>query len=378
MALSSAFGQGAQAGSQAVTRGIGLRQSEQQIQQKKQEAVLSSFNDTLEQAVTTAKTIRENATQRQMAGEQVDMGKVNQLIDTIKNQTVRSATALRGGGLPVDPDLTSQQFEAIKSAPTSQQQAQVAGQTEAVKQEAVAQATGETESYFDPRVGGLVGVRVNDQQAVDDIIAAGGFPSTGESVVDDPSKLSASERKAQTEANEALGAVQTGASAIKSLTDVPGAAGVPGMITEIAGGFMGSIGLTDVEKSISNFFSGADPEEVKAARSKFITFQGSMARSILQDSRISDYERRILNQAMGATGPTASPKALIGSYKNILATATTVSRRKNLEANKDILDLDTDAGINSLGQQLVNSGLTNEDAVDFIKKIMQIESITQP
>jgi len=192
MALSSAFGQGAQAGSQAVTRGIGLRQSEQQIQQKKQEAMLSSFNDMREQALTTAKTIRENATQRQMAGEQVDMGKVNQLIDTIKNKAVLSATALRGGGLPVDPDLTSQQFEAIKSAPTAQQQAQVAGQTEAIKQAKVAEATGETATFYDPETDSFEEIRVSDKALIDKAIQDGKFKMPAELSAGDTTRLTKS------------------------------------------------------------------------------------------------------------------------------------------------------------------------------------------
>lgn len=368
MPLGSAFGTGFQAGSQAVSSGLALKQKEEELKAKKQQqrvkdyqARVKAASEQLDKAVKGAYATSPNPEE--------DIAKIK-----ASSEGIIKRLGTEGQLLGNDPEILQRTLTNIFSQPSpaqlAEQEAQKAGTIETEK----GKAKGDLTTFVD-KAGTFHSVRSTDKEAIDDAIKEGWVKMPATFVSDKPPKVTGRDIE---EAGAAVAAMQGGAAAIKALHDVPGAVGLPGAITDNIGGFFGSIGMKTAEKAISHIFSGDDPEKVKAARSKFITFQGSMARAILNDTRISDYERKILNDAIGATGPNASSTALIGAYKGVLAASTTLARRKQLEAGKDILDLNKPEDINSLGQQLVNAGLTNKDAVDVLKQIKDIEAIHTP
>jgi hypothetical protein len=362
MALGTAFSSGFGTGGQVATNIGNLQQRKQEFEQTKRNQFLTDYQ----------KRVAEAAKQIDTAVKGIYTSSPNPEEDIQKlkagSQPIVQGLLKAGQLLGTDPAIVQQTFENVFAQPSPTKIAEQAAEGKGLEAEAIAEETGKLKTFIDPK-GVFHSIRATNNEAIDTALNAGW--------VEAPVRFEGKEKitKAKVASGEALGAVQTGAAAIKALRDVPGAVGLPGAITENIGGFFGSIGLKSTESAISNFFSGEDPEKVKAARSKFITFQGSMARAILNDTRISDFERRILNEAIGATGPTASDTALIGAYKNILATSTTLARRKQGEAGENVLDLTSPDEINILGKQLVNAGLTNEDAVDVIKQILDIEAI---
>lgn len=364
MALGNAFSSGFSAGNQAVTNIMDLKQRGEVLDLEKKTKFLAQYQTN----VSTAAKELSKAVQGIYATSKTPEEDIQKLRQS--SQPIIGSLLKTGEMLNQDPRIVQQTFNNVFAQPSPQKLAEQEAQKQSVIKQAETKATGKTRNFV---LGDqVVNVDATDSEAIEKLRNKGAF-EVGLSV--QAGKLSDVATKEDVAAGDAIGSVQSGAAAIKALRDVPGAVGVPGMITENIGGFLGSIGLEGAEKAVSNIFSGDDPDKVKAARSKFITFQGSMARAILNDTRISDYERRILNEAIGATGPTASEAQLIGSYKQILAASTTLARRKQAEAGQQVLDLSTDEGINSLGQQLVNAGLTNEDAVDVIKQIIDIESV---
>lgn len=364
MPLGNAFSSGVQAGAGVVTNIFDLKQRGAALDQEKQTKFIQQYNTNL----TTATSEFDKAIKGIYATSQNPQEDIQKLREASK--PIIGGLMRTGEMLGQDTRITQQMFDNVFAQPSPEQLAEAEAKKQGAITEAKTKATGKTRNFV---LGDKIyNVDATDKEGIENLRNQGAF-EIGLGV--QATSLSDITPKQVSDAGDAISDVQSGAAAIKALRDVPGAVGVPGMITENVGGFLGSIGLSGAERLVSNAISGNDPEKVKAARSKFITFQGSMARAILNDTRISDYERRILNEAIGATGPTASANQLIGSYKQILAASTTLARRKQAEAGQQVLDLSTDEGINSLGKQLVNAGLTNEDAIDVIKQILDIEAI---
>ncbi len=367
MALGTAFGQGFESGSAAVSRGLQLKQQEIEAEEAKRVQTIKEHQGRIK---TTAELVDKIVKDTYISNPD-DPSKIELIKkDPAIQQQIKLLTTM-DQALGRDPNGTKMIFDRILSQPSPAKTAEQKGREAAIKTTATDEAKGELTTFQAPD-DTFVTIRSTDKKKIDEALNKGFVEMPASIVSEKAIKITGKDVE---QAGDALGAVQSGAAAIKALRDVPGAVGVPGAITDNVGGFLGSIGMKRAESAISNIFSGDDPEKVKAARSKFITFQGSMAKAILNDSRISDYERKILNDAIGATGLNASDTALIGAYKQVLAASTALARRKQKEAGKDALNLNSDKDINELGKQLVNAGLTNADAVDVIKQIISIEAI---
>lgn len=321
MALGQAFTSGVQTGSQAVARGQQTGLMRQQENRAKQKQMLEAFGSTLKDSVTSASQIVENANTRRAAGEDVNMEAVAQAVDQLKNSTARSAQMLSQAGLPVNPESVIQQFEAIKTQPTVQQEQQVKAQGEGQVAAEKAEQTGETETWYDPQTDSFREVRTTDQQGIDQAINKGMFKlpaelqtaGTGELTKSGMNKIKVDQMEAETAVKQNVANIQPIVDMIASDEFVGGTSGqvVQGVNSAVAQyrqltgqdsviGPGGEIDESEIEMSeeTTNRFRRA-AQTGDRIDSAILELAFLRAKSLNPDGKISDADVRAAEKILG-------------------------------------------------------------------------------
>lgn len=190
MALSNAFSSGF---GNPVAAGLQLRQQREQTDLARTKQLLDTYGDARERAVKTANTIMENALIKRENNPDYDMGPALQAVEQIKSSQVRTAQALAGAGMPIDPNVEAQRFDMIKTQPTIGEKQQVEAAGEGRKAAAKEAQTGETKTWYDPETDSFREIRTTNQAAIDEAIRKGMFQMNPQLVTEDTGGLTKSQ-----------------------------------------------------------------------------------------------------------------------------------------------------------------------------------------
>jgi len=161
------------------------------------------------------------------------------------------------------------------------------------------------------------------------------------------------------------------------MSDAPRVIGIPGKAAESIGGLLGQIpgAGRDLEEQFTQTLTGVGAEENKRLRSAFIDTSAAMLSAITgeESGRYTEAERELANKALGALNTTATMPQARAGFKRALEITVSAQRREARLAGDTVEDLTTREGIESLGQRLVNTGMSEDDAKDVIREVIKIE-----
>lgn len=161
------------------------------------------------------------------------------------------------------------------------------------------------------------------------------------------------------------------------LSDAPRAIGIPGQVAESIGGLLGQIpgAGPDLEENFSKAMTGLGAEENKRMRSAFIDTSAAMLSAITgeESGRYTEAERELANKALGALRTTSTVTQARAGFKRAMEITLSAQRRDARNAGQTVEDLTSREGITQLGNRLVATGMSEDDAKDIIRELIRIE-----
>lgn len=203
---------------------------------------------------------------------------------------------------------------------------------------------------------------------------------TGPSVQFQPQTApGAVEKKERTEAKERLretiGGLAQATAQLQRLNEVGGGVtGLRGMLSENVGGALGQLPFIGegAEEAFTEFVSGASPEEVQ----NFMTNSRALVARLVgpltgeESGRITENERALAAQASRLATPTASPPQVRAALQTVVQLDAIIKDRLAIQAGAPVtFDLETDEGIDAMGERLVEFGLTEDLAIQTLRVI---------
>jgi hypothetical protein len=347
-------------------------------------------------------TIKETTTSLRATGKTPE--EIGKVVQPLAEQVVTLS-----GKTGLKTDHYRNQINALIAQPTAVETAAVAGVTEGTKKlaeagtlesggvskEAAAKTAGVKidDKDIDIRTfmnkdGSLVSKKASDSAGIAEVLAGGGIETklsvqspniqglTGETAFSP--KTIEDTRKNVRESQSNIEALDKAAAAFKKN---PESAGIQGKLIEHVGGLIAQIpwGVGDaaLEKA------GIDKTAVADTRTKARAAIGQVLRLVSQDgSRFSDADRKLAEATLKALDPTADDRTVQQAFKTTLGMIED-QQLKDVDVLRvagkiAISDLETEEGINKMGEILTSNGMTPEQAVDAISRTRERFKLNGP
>lgn len=228
--------------------------------------------------------------------------------------------------------------------------------------------------------GTVKSVRADDAAGIDAALAAGGVSTPMSVRASDVGGLAVAtpDKKAIADASKSIRDTQTNLEELQKTLDdfkkTPEAAGIPGEIIEKVGGIVEQLPWGIGDEALNA--AGVDIKAVTKARTQARAAIGQTLRLVSQDnSRFSDADRKLAEQTLQVLTPTAGDDTVRSAFDTVI----NIMKRQQLKdideirvaAKISIKDLETDEGVNKLGDLLTNKGMTADQAIEAIYNIKQ-------
>lgn len=229
--------------------------------------------------------------------------------------------------------------------------------------------------------GQMVSKKATDATGISEVLARGGFETKLSVQSADVSGLSSSsvpDKKTVAETRKAIRDSQANIEELdktaKAFEKNPEAAGVVGALIEHIGGLVAQVPF-GVGKEVLDR-AGVDMKGVTKARTQARAAIGQVLRMVSQDnSRFSNSDRELAERTIRTLDSSADDQTV----QEALSTTQEIMKRQQLKdvdvarvaAKLSISDLETDEGIDKLGDVLTNNGMTPEQAIDAIASLRE-------
>lgn len=168
-----------------------------------------------------------------------------------------------------------------------------------------------------------------------------------------------------------IGVIGQGASLIEKIANIPDAVGIKGRIIRSAAGVAGlidSVAETDLESALTQYWAGADPEELSRVTADIRQYVAKSITTITgeESGRYTEPERDLAKETIAAEAALGTPRAVYGALISILS----IEERSRDRATTAIAR--NKARISGEPIEYTNPLLNDEQKISYMKYLQKL------